>query len=90
MLLPALGKAKAKGQSVHCLNNTKQMALAWIMYAGDNEDKLANNFGNGSIDARPAENWVAGRMDHCGPEHQQDADDARHPGPVHGPERFGL
>jgi prepilin-type N-terminal cleavage/methylation domain-containing protein/prepilin-type processing-associated H-X9-DG protein len=66
MLLPALGKAKAKGQSVHCLNNTKQMALAWMMYAGDNEDKLANNFGNGSIDARPAENWVAGRMDIAG------------------------
>jgi prepilin-type N-terminal cleavage/methylation domain-containing protein len=66
MLLPALSKAKAKGQAIHCLNNTKQMALAWMMYAGDNEDKLANNFGNGSIDDRPAENWVAGRMDLAG------------------------
>ena len=63
MLLPALGKAKAKGQAVHCLNNTKQMALAWMLYAGDNEDKLANNFGNGGTDSRPMENWVAGRMD---------------------------
>jgi prepilin-type N-terminal cleavage/methylation domain-containing protein/prepilin-type processing-associated H-X9-DG protein len=63
MLLPALGKAKAKGQGVHCLNNTKQMALAWMLYAGDNEDKLANNFGNGGTDSWPTENWVAGRMD---------------------------
>jgi len=63
LLLPALGKAKVKAQGIHCLNNTKQLGLAYIMYAGDNDDKLANNFGNGQIGTRPKENWVAGRMD---------------------------
>jgi len=63
MLLPALAKAKEKAQRISCLNNNKQMQLAYIIQAGDNEDKLANNFGNGQIGTRPTENWVAGRMD---------------------------
>jgi prepilin-type N-terminal cleavage/methylation domain-containing protein/prepilin-type processing-associated H-X9-DG protein len=62
MLLPALAKAKEKAQRISCLNNTKQMDLAYIMLAGDNEDKLANNFGSGPIATRPTENWVAGQM----------------------------
>ena len=40
ILLPALSKAKAKGQGIACLNNTKQLTLGWIMYQGDNQDKL--------------------------------------------------
>jgi prepilin-type N-terminal cleavage/methylation domain-containing protein/prepilin-type processing-associated H-X9-DG protein len=35
MLLPALGKAKAKGQAAQCLNNLKQMGLGHIMYVTD-------------------------------------------------------
>lgn len=35
MLLPALAKAKAKGQAIRCLNNTKQMGLAHFMYVND-------------------------------------------------------
>jgi len=62
LLLPALSKTKAKAQAIHCLNNTKQMALAWLHYAGDNDDKLANNFGSGGTAARPTENWVGGQM----------------------------
>jgi prepilin-type N-terminal cleavage/methylation domain-containing protein/prepilin-type processing-associated H-X9-DG protein len=38
MLLPALGKAKQRAQAIACLSNTKQMALAFTMYAGDNGD----------------------------------------------------
>ena len=34
MLLPALSKAKAKAQGILCLNNLKQLQLAWFMYAG--------------------------------------------------------
>lgn len=39
MLLPALGKAKAKAKRVQCLNNQKQMGIAYMLYAGDNDDK---------------------------------------------------
>ena len=40
MLLPALAKAKAKAISTKCLSNTKQIGLAFIMYASDNNDFL--------------------------------------------------
>jgi prepilin-type N-terminal cleavage/methylation domain-containing protein/prepilin-type processing-associated H-X9-DG protein len=40
MLLPAMAKAKQKGQGITCMNNTKQLMLAWRMYVDDNNDKL--------------------------------------------------
>ena len=58
MLLPALNKAKTKAQGITCMNNLKQLNLAWFMYAGDNNDQLvANNIiGIG-------EGWCAGWLD---------------------------
>ena len=44
MLLPALAKAKAKGKSIFCLNNVRQLNVCWVMYAQDNEDRLVNNY----------------------------------------------
>jgi prepilin-type N-terminal cleavage/methylation domain-containing protein/prepilin-type processing-associated H-X9-DG protein len=38
MLLPALGKAKTKAQGIKCMNNGRQLMLAWKLYAGDNND----------------------------------------------------
>ncbi len=43
LLLPALGKAKAKGQGTFCMNNLKQLNLAWIMYADDFQNRLPPN-----------------------------------------------
>lgn len=40
MLLPALGKAKDKAKTIACVNNNKQIALSFVMYAGDNNDYL--------------------------------------------------
>src|SRR5438445_5547019 len=40
MLLPALSKAKQKAQGVYCMNNHRQLARAWHMYADDNGDVL--------------------------------------------------
>jgi len=43
MLLPALAKAKQRAQAIACLNGTKQLMLAWRMYADDNNDLLPPN-----------------------------------------------
>jgi prepilin-type N-terminal cleavage/methylation domain-containing protein/prepilin-type processing-associated H-X9-DG protein len=45
MLLPALGKAKSKAQGIGCMNNTRQLMLAWRGYTLDNNDRVVNNFG---------------------------------------------
>ncbi|HXI70985.1 MAG TPA: prepilin-type N-terminal cleavage/methylation domain-containing protein [Verrucomicrobiae bacterium] len=42
MLLPALAMAKRKAQSAACLSNQKQLALAWNMYADDNQGRIIN------------------------------------------------
>ena len=40
MLLPALGRAKQKAQGIACMNNHRQLTLAWLMYAQDNDDRF--------------------------------------------------
>ncbi|HTB85233.1 MAG TPA: prepilin-type N-terminal cleavage/methylation domain-containing protein [Candidatus Sulfotelmatobacter sp.] len=47
MLLPALAAAKQKAYQAGCINNKKQIQLAYIMYAGDNNDHLPLNTING-------------------------------------------
>jgi len=54
MLLPALSKSKTKAQGISCLNNLKQLQLAWAMYPDDNQDKLVPN-GTGN-----QRGWVEG------------------------------
>jgi prepilin-type N-terminal cleavage/methylation domain-containing protein len=62
MLLPALAHARSQAQKAMCGNNSRQLTLAWIMYADDSNDRLAYNLG---LDRRqpimPANrklNWV--------------------------------
>ena len=49
MLLPALARAKQKATSSACLSNNKQLAMAWVMYADDNQDRVVkfNTYGPG-------------------------------------------
>src|SRR5882724_4673571 len=60
MLLPALNKARASAKKASCLNNVKQITLACIMYANDNDEQLP--FGvtfpgdNGTFVTDPAAN----------------------------------
>jgi prepilin-type N-terminal cleavage/methylation domain-containing protein/prepilin-type processing-associated H-X9-DG protein len=64
MILPALAHSKQKTQGIYCLNNTKQMALAWMMYSGDNNDKLVfNRDGTAVGQSFGNEAWVAGWLD---------------------------
>jgi prepilin-type N-terminal cleavage/methylation domain-containing protein/prepilin-type processing-associated H-X9-DG protein len=59
MLLPALAAAKQKAKTTQCLNNTKQLVLAWTTYLVDSNDRLVNNHsaGNGQCGANA---WVRG------------------------------
>jgi prepilin-type N-terminal cleavage/methylation domain-containing protein/prepilin-type processing-associated H-X9-DG protein len=52
MLLPALGKAKTKAQGVKCMVNHRQLTLAWILYADDNQNVFAD-----------ARKWLTGSVD---------------------------
>lgn len=62
MILPALSKAKAKTQGISCMNNTKQITLAWIMYANDQEDAMMPNWQSGDENDTP-HGWVTGWLD---------------------------
>ena len=42
LLLPALSRAKLKATGAACLSDQKQLALAWLMYTTDYQDKLVN------------------------------------------------
>jgi prepilin-type N-terminal cleavage/methylation domain-containing protein len=65
MLLPALAKAKSKAQGILCMSNGKQMALAWILYTGDNEEKLPGNLDGGDAQnfANTNKTWAVGWLD---------------------------
>ena len=62
LLLPALAKAKAKASGISCMSNNKQIALAWLMYAGDNDGFLAGCLG----DWRSGKVWVPGGLNFNG------------------------
>src|SRR5271157_2131064 len=66
MLLPALSRAKQKAQGITCLNNTRQFALAWTMYANDNNDNLVNNYDavdlQNEINNKTYRTWVNNNM----------------------------
>jgi prepilin-type N-terminal cleavage/methylation domain-containing protein/prepilin-type processing-associated H-X9-DG protein len=58
MLLPALGRAKARAWSTACLSNVKQIGLASRMYADDNADALPRSAHQGA-------SWVATLQPYC-------------------------
>ncbi|HEX7862523.1 MAG TPA: type II secretion system protein [Verrucomicrobiae bacterium] len=62
LLVPALSRAKAKTHSIVCINNFRQLNLAWILYAGDHDDILPPNVGDGLSFPIPPPNWVGGKM----------------------------
>jgi prepilin-type N-terminal cleavage/methylation domain-containing protein len=69
ILLPVLNAAKLRALQTECTNNKKQLGTAWLIYAGDNSDRLAINsdphvfnttyYPQGSI----FPSWIAGSLD---------------------------
>jgi prepilin-type N-terminal cleavage/methylation domain-containing protein/prepilin-type processing-associated H-X9-DG protein len=60
MLLPALSKAKAKAQGILCLNNGRQLLLAWRLYTDDNAGWFPPNEDN------QMGGWVRGWLNYSG------------------------
>jgi prepilin-type N-terminal cleavage/methylation domain-containing protein/prepilin-type processing-associated H-X9-DG protein len=59
MLLPALSKAKARAQGIRCVNNVKQLQLAWQLYADDNNDVIPPSAGGSPT---TNQSWCAGNF----------------------------
>jgi prepilin-type N-terminal cleavage/methylation domain-containing protein/prepilin-type processing-associated H-X9-DG protein len=55
ILMPALNRVREQGKRVACLNNLKQMMLAWGIYADDNDHKIVP--GNTALDNDPSGGW---------------------------------
>ena len=60
LLLPALAQAKEKARTIQCLNNMKQLALGWVMYSGDNNDRIPKNWLWGASGGSLPGSWVTG------------------------------
>lgn len=65
MLLPALAKAKSKAHGIMCMNNGKQMTLAWIQHADDENGTLVGNLDGGGVQdlANSNKTWALGWID---------------------------
>jgi prepilin-type N-terminal cleavage/methylation domain-containing protein/prepilin-type processing-associated H-X9-DG protein len=59
MLLPALSKAKGRALAMSCLNNTKQLQVAYEMYASDNGNNVMDNSVSG-VASPGAKAWIKG------------------------------
>jgi len=42
ILIPALNRVREQGKRAVCLSNVKQLGLAWVLYADDNDDRIVN------------------------------------------------
>jgi len=49
LLVSAIVRARGSGRQIFCENNLRQLGLAWIVYAQDNNDRLAYNLGGTEI-----------------------------------------
>src|SRR5436190_2192579 len=69
MLLPALGKAKAKAQDISCRSNLRQLQLCWHLYVDDNNQAMPptstwpTGFSTSSAESREP-SWAVGDAKH--------------------------
>ncbi len=62
MLLPALARAKTKAHGIQCVNNLRQLKIAWLAYAHENGDNVT---APGNNRDEPY-SWVGGWLDYQG------------------------
>ena len=58
LLLPALSRAKAQAQGIYCMNNQKQMTLAWKIYVDDYGGYFPANNDSGSVTNTWCNGWL--------------------------------
>jgi prepilin-type processing-associated H-X9-DG protein len=58
ILLPALAGARERSRGVYCLNNTRQLTLAWQLYSDDHDGLLAYNLVMTETSGHTNLNWV--------------------------------
>lgn len=68
VVTPAFSRMKPNGYAARCLNNVRQLALAWQMYADDNAGRMVINLHGsanlgGAGDVVYGKNWASGWMD---------------------------
>jgi prepilin-type N-terminal cleavage/methylation domain-containing protein len=59
ILLPVLSAARIRALQTECTNNKKQLVTAWLIYAGDNQERLAYN----PDQQTPTGAWITGILD---------------------------
>lgn len=67
-LLPALAKSRPTSQAFQCLNNNRQLGLAWRMYADDNRDQIVYSSDDGRGNQNPLNQyaWTLTHLDFSG------------------------
>jgi len=58
ILIPTLHRAREQGQRAACLSNLKQLTVAWIMYADENDGKIVH-----ACTGKPGENPIPANED---------------------------
>ena len=62
LLLPSLSAGKARAQTTSCLNNQRQLGIAWALYASEAGDRLPLNLDSvtNGVHRSPPGSWVTG------------------------------
>ena len=63
ILMPALSRAREQGKRGACMSNTKNLALAWNIYADDYDGKIVS--GCTSVDGDPRPGYGSNRDETC-------------------------
>jgi prepilin-type N-terminal cleavage/methylation domain-containing protein/prepilin-type processing-associated H-X9-DG protein len=59
ILLPVLNAARLRAQTAYCMNNDRQIGIAWVMYINDNQDRLPTNSDKkAGAGAQGYSNWI--------------------------------